>query len=57
MTDIAEDPAAAEEDADHPYSMTVDLAVVESLGINLYSNAAAVLSSAWRTTFTRTRRR
>lgn len=27
-----------------PYTMTVDLAVVESLGINLYSNAAAVLS-------------
>ena len=44
MTDIAEDPATAQEDADHPYSMTVDLAVVESLGINLYSNAAAVLS-------------
>lgn len=30
--------------ANHPYEMTVDLSVVESLGINLYSNAAAVLS-------------
>ena len=29
---------------EHPYKMTVDLSVVESLGINLYSNAAAVLS-------------
>lgn len=28
----------------HPYKMTVDLSVVESLGINLYSNAAAVLT-------------
>jgi histidine kinase/DNA gyrase B/HSP90-like ATPase len=27
-----------------PYEMTVDLSVVESLGINLYSNAAAVLT-------------
>lgn len=26
------------------YTMTVDLAIIESLGINLYSNAAAVLS-------------
>lgn len=29
---------------EHAYKMTVDLSVVESLGINLYSNAAAVLS-------------
>jgi Histidine kinase-, DNA gyrase B-, and HSP90-like ATPase len=29
---------------EHPYVMTVDLAVLEALGINLYSNAAAVLS-------------
>jgi hypothetical protein len=29
---------------DQTYTMTVDLSVVESLGINLYSNAAAVLS-------------
>lgn len=28
----------------HTYTMTVDLAIIESLGINLYSNAAAVLS-------------
>src|SRR4051794_2677376 len=26
------------------YTMTVDLSILESLGINLYSNAAAVLS-------------
>lgn len=30
--------------AARPYEMTVDLSVLESLGINLYSNAAAVLS-------------
>ena len=30
--------------ADPPYVMSVDLSVLESLGINLYSNAAAVLS-------------
>lgn len=29
---------------DPPYTMRVDLSVLESLGINLYSNAAAVLS-------------
>lgn len=29
---------------DHVYTMSVDLAIIESLGINLYSNAAAVLS-------------
>ncbi|MBM7331847.1 ATP-binding protein [Agrobacterium sp. S2] len=34
--------AAAVED--ETYTMTVDLSVLESLGINLYSNAAAVLS-------------
>ena len=28
----------------HLYTMSVDLAIIESLGINLYSNAAAVLS-------------
>lgn len=28
----------------HEYTMSVDLAIIESLGINLYSNAAAVLS-------------
>lgn len=28
----------------HMYTMSVDLAIIESLGINLYSNAAAVLS-------------
>jgi hypothetical protein len=36
---------AAEE---HPYEMTVDLSVLESLGINLYSNAAAVLTETGR---------
>lgn len=30
--------------AERPYVMTVDLSVLESLGINLYSNAAAVIS-------------
>lgn len=34
----------ADEEAAHRYTMTVDLSVLESLGINLYSNAAAVLS-------------
>ncbi len=37
MTDVAIAPAPM-------YTMTVDLSVLESLGINLYSNAAAVLS-------------
>lgn len=31
-------------ESDPTYTMTVDLSVLESLGINLYSNAAAVLS-------------
>ncbi|GHE08701.1 BbrUII/HgiDII family restriction enzyme [Klenkia taihuensis] len=46
-----EPPAAAAPSAEllpdddgHLYSMTVDLSVLEALGINLYSNAAAVLS-------------
>lgn len=34
----------ADEQDDHPYTMSVDLSVLEALGINLYSNAAAVLS-------------
>ncbi|WP_396910280.1 ATP-binding protein [Mycolicibacterium sp.] len=38
-------------DADRKFRMTVDLSVLEALGINLYSNAAAVLSelvaNAW----------
>ena len=38
------DKAQPEAGETHPYSMTVDLSVLESLGINLYSNAAAVLS-------------
>lgn len=36
--------AAAAETGGHMYTMTVDLSVIEALGINLYSNAAAVLS-------------
>lgn len=36
--------AGAEENADETYVMSVDLSVLESLGINLYSNPAAVLS-------------
>jgi len=31
---------------DHPYRMTIDLNVLEHLGINLYSNVAAVLTEA-----------
>lgn len=38
-------------DPEPPYEFTVDLAVIESLGINLYSNAAAVVAemvaNAW----------
>ena len=38
-------------DPESPYEFTVDLAVIESLGINLYSNAAAVVAemvaNAW----------
>jgi hypothetical protein len=41
MNDNAE---SVEGGDDHPYEMTVDLSVLKALGINLYSNAAAVLS-------------
>ncbi len=41
---MPENGAEAEPPADHLYEMTADLAVLESLGINLYSNAAAVLT-------------
>jgi hypothetical protein len=34
----------SEPEEEHKFTMTVDLSVLESLGINLYSNAAAVLS-------------
>jgi hypothetical protein len=47
VPELPEDPELVgeeEEDEQHPFTMTVDLSVVESLGINLYSNAAAVLS-------------
>jgi hypothetical protein len=48
---IEDDVEPEEEDEDYRYTMTVDLSVIESLGINLYSNAAAVLSelvaNAW----------
>ena len=37
-------PKAKKAEKEHPFEMTVDLSVVESLGINLYSNAAAVLT-------------
>jgi hypothetical protein len=37
-------PKAKKAEEEHPFEMTVDLSVVESLGINLYSNAAAVLT-------------
>jgi len=41
--EVYDDEVGDDED-DHLYTMTVDLSVLESLGINLYSNAAAVLS-------------
>jgi hypothetical protein len=41
---VTADGAAAESQTPPPFRMTVDLSVLESLGINLYSNAAAVLS-------------
>jgi hypothetical protein len=46
VTDSKGDTTAAPPAADggHLYEMTVDLSIIESLGINLYSNAAAVLS-------------
>lgn len=37
-------PDETEDTGDHRFTMTVELSVLESLGINLYSNAAAVLS-------------
>jgi hypothetical protein len=37
-------PVSEQHDEDKTYTMSVDLSVLESLGINLYSNAAAVLS-------------
>lgn len=37
------------------YTLTVDMATVDSLGRNLYSNAAAVLSEFVATLGTRTR--
>lgn len=47
IVDIFSDPASD----DFQYEMTVDMSVLESLGINLYSNAAAVISemvaNAW----------
>ncbi|MCO1349983.1 ATP-binding protein (plasmid) [Burkholderia vietnamiensis] len=33
-------------DAEHPYHMTIDLRILNHLGIHLYSNVAAVLSEA-----------
>jgi hypothetical protein len=42
--EVYDDQAADDQDDEHLYTMTVDLSVLESLGINLYSNAAAVLS-------------
>ncbi|MDI3242237.1 ATP-binding protein [Arthrobacter sp. AL08] len=51
MTDVSTDGIEASPDmtgenpqVDKTYTMTVELSVLESLGINLYSNAAAVLS-------------
>ncbi|WP_424448858.1 BbrUII/HgiDII family restriction enzyme [Microbacterium arborescens] len=44
MTETNEVIQGESSDPGHKYTMTVDLSVLESLGINLYSNAAAVLS-------------
>ena len=47
MSDVNEDDATQVADpaeVDTTYTMSVELSVLESLGINLYSNAAAVLS-------------
>ena len=46
MSVVRQDPATVEgvPAEDPTYTMTVELSVLESLGINLYSNAAAVLS-------------
>lgn len=45
MADEAQQQAVPTDDAvDETYTMTVDLSIIDSLGINLYSNAAAVLS-------------
>lgn len=41
---VTNQEAVGEDGSEHVYKMTVDLSVLESLGINLYSNAAAVLS-------------
>lgn len=41
---LDEQTTEEDEDKDHRFTMTIDLSVLESLGINLYSNAAAVLS-------------
>lgn len=41
---VAEDTEETEPEIDTTFKMTVELSVLESLGINLYSNAAAVLS-------------
>ncbi len=44
VTVVDDGQAATVEDEQPKFTMRVDLAVIESLGINLYSNAAAVLS-------------
>ena len=47
-SDLTRENSASSE---HPYEMTVDLNVLKHLGINLYSNIAAVLTevvaNAW----------
>ncbi|GAB2841055.1 ATP-binding protein [Microbacterium insulae] len=42
--EAGEKSVVGQDDADAVYTMSVELSVLESLGINLYSNAAAVLS-------------
>ena len=45
-TDTRRSTGSASPPKPSPYEMTVDLNVIEHLGINLYSNIAAVLSEA-----------
>ncbi len=45
-TNVGDSNDSSAQPIPHPYEMTVDLNVIEHLGINLYSNIAAVLTEA-----------